>query len=117
MVRPHVLLVTFPAQGHINPLLTFAKTLVRNGIEVTFSTSLYAQRRMSKASDDITNGITFAAFSDGFDDGCKSNDDRDRYMMEFRSRSSNTIRETILASAEQRRPVTCLVYSLLLPLW
>ncbi|XP_022898617.1 crocetin glucosyltransferase, chloroplastic-like [Olea europaea var. sylvestris] len=115
MGSPHVLLVTFPAQGHINPLLTFAKTLIRNGIEVTFSTSLYAQRRIAKATDDITNGITFAAFSDGFDDGCKSDDDRDRYMIEFRNRSSNTIRETILASAEQGRPVTCLVYSLLFP--
>ncbi|CAA3021213.1 crocetin glucosyltransferase, chloroplastic-like [Olea europaea subsp. europaea] len=115
MACPHVLLVSFPAQGHLNPLLTFAKTLVRNGIKVTFSTSLYAQRRMAKATDGTTKNITFEAFSDGYDDGCKSSDDHDQYMAEIRNRSSNTIREAILASAEQGCPVTCLVYSLLLP--
>ncbi|CAA2971524.1 crocetin glucosyltransferase, chloroplastic-like [Olea europaea var. sylvestris] len=115
MVRPHVLLVTFPAQGHINPLLTFAKTLVRNGIEVTFSTSLYAQRRIAKAAGDINPLLTFAAFSDGYDDGCKQSDDHNRYMAVIRNSSSNSIRDTVLASAEQGRPVTCLVYSLLLP--
>ncbi|CAI9771148.1 unnamed protein product [Fraxinus pennsylvanica] len=115
MVRPHVILVTFPAQGHINPSLTFAKTLLRNGIEVTFATSLCAQRRMAKAAGDITNGITFAAFSDGYDDGFKPSDDPEHYMRELRNRGSETLRDTILASAEQGRPITCLVYTLLLP--
>ncbi|KAL2463390.1 UDP-glycosyltransferase 75D1 [Forsythia ovata] len=115
MSRPHVLLVTFPAQGHINPSLTFAKTLVRNGIEVTFATSLYAQRRMAKAAGDITNDITFVAFSDGYDDGFKLGDDHEHYMAEIRNRGSNTLRDTILDSANQGRRVTCLVYSLLLP--
>ncbi|CAA2998880.1 crocetin glucosyltransferase, chloroplastic-like [Olea europaea var. sylvestris] len=115
MVRPHVILVTFPAQGHINPSLTFAKTLLRNGIDVTFATSLYAQRRMAKAGSDIPNGITFAAFSDGYDDGFNLSDDPDLYMTEIRNRGSETLRDTILASAEQGRPVTCLVYTLLLP--
>ncbi|CAI9781997.1 unnamed protein product [Fraxinus pennsylvanica] len=115
MVRPHVLLVTFPAQGHINPLLTFAKILIRNDIEVTFSTGSFAQRRIVEAAGDITSCITFAAFSDGHDDGCKPREDHNQYMTEIRNHSSNIIRETILASAEQGRPVTCLVYSLLLP--
>ncbi|CAI9771149.1 unnamed protein product [Fraxinus pennsylvanica] len=115
MTRPHVVLVTFPVQGHINPSLTFAKTLDRNGIEVTFVTSLYAQRHMVKATGDITNGITFVAFSDGYDDGVKLSDDQQQYMMEIRKRGSGAIRNTILARAEQGHPVTCLVYSLLLP--
>ncbi|KAL2463389.1 UDP-glycosyltransferase 75D1 [Forsythia ovata] len=115
MSRPHVLLVTFPAQGHINPSLRFAKTLIRNGIQVTFATSLYAQRRMAKAASHITNDITFVAFSDGYDDGFKLGDNHEHYMAEIRNRGSNKIRDTILDSANQGRRITCLVYTLLLP--
>ncbi|KAL3619938.1 hypothetical protein CASFOL_034850 [Castilleja foliolosa] len=68
--RRHVLLVTFPAQGHINPSLRFAKRLIDMGINVTFATSVYAQRRMAKttAATSPPNGLTFAPFSDGYDD-------------------------------------------------
>ncbi|CAA2998877.1 crocetin glucosyltransferase, chloroplastic-like [Olea europaea subsp. europaea] len=114
MARPHVLLVTFPIQGHINPSLTFAKTLNRSGIEVTFVTSLYAQRHIVKGAGDFTNGITFVAFSDGCDDGFKLSDDQQKYMIEIRNRGSEALRNTIVACAEQGHPVTCLVYSLLL---
>ncbi|CAA2975634.1 crocetin glucosyltransferase, chloroplastic-like [Olea europaea subsp. europaea] len=115
MARPHVLLITFPAKGRINPSLTFAKTLNRSGIEVTFVTSLYAQRHIVKGTGDITNGITFVAFSDGFDDGFKIGDDHQKHMTEIRNHGSEALRNTILARAEQGHPVTCLVYSLLLP--
>ncbi|CAI9762432.1 unnamed protein product [Fraxinus pennsylvanica] len=115
MSLPHLLLATLPAQGHVNPILALAKILIRNGIDVTFATSLYAKQRIAKATDDITNCISFAAYSDVHDEGCKPNDDPKQYMIEIRNRSSNTLRETILSSAEQGRPVTCLVYSLLLP--
>ncbi|KAL6495796.1 hypothetical protein OROGR_030359 [Orobanche gracilis] len=44
MDRRHVLLLTFPAQGHLNPSLQFAKRLINMGIEkVTFTTSVYAR--------------------------------------------------------------------------
>ncbi|WMV48373.1 hypothetical protein MTR67_041758 [Solanum verrucosum] len=87
MVQPHVLLVTFPAQGHINPSLQFAKRLIKMGIEVTFTTSVFAHRRMAKtAASAAPKGLNLAAFSDGFDDGFKSNvDDSKRYMSEIRS--------------------------------
>ncbi|KAL2469458.1 UDP-glycosyltransferase 75D1 [Abeliophyllum distichum] len=70
---------------------------------------------MAKAASDITNDITFVAFSDGYDDGFKLSDDHEHYMTEIRNRGSDTLRDTILDSANQGRRVTCLVYSLLLP--
>ncbi|NP_001348274.1 UDP-glycosyltransferase 75C1 [Solanum lycopersicum] len=117
MVQPHVLLVTFPAQGHINPSLQFAKRLIEMGIEVTFTTSVFAHRRMAKiAASTAPKGLNLAAFSDGFDDGFKSNvDDSKRYMSEIRSRGSQTLRDVILKSSDEGRPVTSLVYTLLLP--
>ncbi|CAN4090846.1 unnamed protein product [Withania somnifera] len=117
MAQPHVLLVTFPAQGHINPSLQFAKRLIKLGIEVTFATSIFAHRRMAKATtSNALKGLNFAGFSDGYDDGFKPDmDDPKRYMSEIRSRGSQTIRDILLKSSDKGRPVTSLVYTLLLP--
>nr|UHH90494.1 UDP-glycosyltransferase [Nicotiana benthamiana] len=117
MVQPHVLLVTFPAQGHINPCLQFAMRLIRMGIEVTFATSIFAHRRMAKTTTStLPKGLNFAAFSDGYDDGFKADEhDSQHYMSEIKSRGSKTLRDIILKSSDEGRPMTSLVYSLLLP--
>ncbi|XP_009601422.1 UDP-glycosyltransferase 75C1-like [Nicotiana tomentosiformis] len=117
MVQPHVLLVTFPAQGHINPCLQFANRLIRMGIEVTFATSVFAHRRMAKTTTfTLSKGLNFAAFSDGYDDGFKADEhDSQHYMSEIKSRGSETLKDIILKSSDEGRPVTSLVYSLLLP--
>ncbi|KAL6582057.1 hypothetical protein OROMI_006071 [Orobanche minor] len=113
----HVLLLTFPAQGHINPSLQFAKRLINMGIDkVTFTTSVYARRRMEKTTGGICpKGITFASFSDGYDDGFKPSDDARKYMTEIRSQGSMALKDNIVRAAEQGCPITCLVYTLFLP--
>ncbi|KAL0382829.1 UNVERIFIED_CONTAM: UDP-glycosyltransferase 75C1 [Sesamum calycinum] len=116
MGRRHVLLVTFPAQGHINPSLQFAKRLIDMGIEVTFATSVYARRMEETAARDLPKGLSFAAFSDGHDDGFTMSDDIKTYMTEIRSRGAKILKDTALSAAEQGRPVTCVIYTLLL-LW
>ncbi|CAK9139692.1 unnamed protein product [Ilex paraguariensis] len=114
MVHCHILLVTFPAQGHINPSLQFTKRLIQMGVEVTFVTSLSAHRRMTKTTGP-PKGFNFATFSDGYDDGFKRSDiDPKKYMSEVRNHGSQTLREIIKATANEGRPITCLVYSLLL---
>ncbi|KAL0403677.1 UNVERIFIED_CONTAM: UDP-glycosyltransferase 75C1 [Sesamum radiatum] len=116
MARRHVLLVTFPAQGHINPSLQFAKRLIDMGIEVTFATSVYARRRMEKtAARDLPKGLSFAAFSDGYDDGFTMSDDPKKYMTEIRSHGTKTLKDTALSAAEQGRPITCLILTPLVP--
>ncbi|KAJ0093975.1 hypothetical protein Patl1_26163 [Pistacia atlantica] len=49
--QPHFLLVTYPAQGHINPTLKFAKRLMRIGACVTFATKI--KRRGSQIVTDL----------------------------------------------------------------
>ncbi|XP_047975762.1 UDP-glycosyltransferase 75C1-like [Salvia hispanica] len=110
MEQRHVLLVTFPVQGHVNPSLQFAKNLIKMGIHVTFATSISARRR---AAD--TKGLTFLAFSDGFDDGFKLGDDTNKFKETMRKNGSKALRDAIAAAAEEGRPVTCLVNTLLLP--
>ncbi|XP_065852569.1 phloretin 4'-O-glucosyltransferase [Euphorbia lathyris] len=108
MSEPHFLIVTFPAQGHINPALQFAKRLMRIGVRVTLSTTIYAKRRMTHSS--FPEGLSLAPFSDGYDDGLKPGDDRDNYMAEFERRGSQSLSDLIEGNS-----FTCLIYTLLLP--
>lgn len=87
------------------------------GIEVTFATSVFAHRRMAKTTTStLSKGLNFAAFSDGYDDGFKADEhDSQHYMSEIKSCGSETLKDIILKSSDEGRPVTSLVYSLLLP--
>jgi UDP:flavonoid glycosyltransferase YjiC (YdhE family) len=111
-VQPHFLLLTYPAQGHINPALQFAKGLTRIGVLVTLVTSLSAGRRVSTTL--FPDGLSFVTFSDGYDDGFKPEDDRDHFTSELKRRGSQTLNELIVDSAKEGKPVTCLVYTMLL---
>ncbi|VVA36582.1 PREDICTED: crocetin glucosyltransferase [Prunus dulcis] len=114
MVQHRFLFLTYPAQGHINPALQLAKRLIRNtGAQVTYVTSLYAYRRIVNGS--TPNGLTYAPYSDGYDDGFKFSDDVDHYMSELRRAGSQVITVLVASSAKEGHPYTCLVYTILLP--
>ncbi|KAM5569676.1 phloretin 4'-O-glucosyltransferase-like [Rosa sericea] len=115
MTQHRFLLVTFPAQGHINPSMQFAKRLISTtGADVTFVTAISAHRRIGNGSSN-PRGLTFAPFSDGYDDGFKPGDDIDLYMSELRSRGSRALADIVVSSANEGRPYTCIVYTILLP--
>nr|XP_043634578.1 UDP-glycosyltransferase 75C1-like [Erigeron canadensis] len=114
----HFLLVTYPVQGHINPALEFSKRLIILGVKVTFTIPVSAYRKMIKAGR-VPEGFNFVVFSDGFDDGFNSNtNDHMLFMTQMKRRGSETLKETILSNSAQNNgstPITCLVYTPLLP--
>ncbi|CAA3007363.1 crocetin glucosyltransferase, chloroplastic-like [Olea europaea subsp. europaea] len=112
MVNCHILLVSFPGQGHINPSLQFAKRLLQIGAKVTFSTSLSAISRMSEAASTIP-GLTLAPFSDGYDNGWTSADDVRDFMSSFRNCGSEAVKNLLLAKENEGHPFTHMVYSTL----
>ena len=59
--------------------------------------------------------VSFASFSDGYDDGFKQGDDINHFMSELERRGSQAIKDMIVAGVEQGQPFTCIVYSILLP--
>ncbi|KAA8531646.1 hypothetical protein F0562_006637 [Nyssa sinensis] len=64
----HVLMVTLPFHGHINPMLRFAKRLASNGVLVTFATlevARYKQLLNTTQTDDECPEIHLEFFSDG----------------------------------------------------
>lgn len=89
------MLATFPAQGHINPALQFAKRLLKSGADVTFFTSVYAWKRMAKAAP-ATGGLDFVSFSDGYDEGLIPGGDGGRYMSEMKARGREALKELLL---------------------
>ncbi|KAI7755003.1 hypothetical protein M8C21_010133 [Ambrosia artemisiifolia] len=111
----HFLVITHPAQGHINPTLQFAKQLIQLGVKVTFATNVNSYRRMGKANE-IPKWFDFVVFSDGYDDGFNyKTDDPKLFRAQFKKGGTECLKKTILSSAENGTPVTCLVYNLLLP--
>ncbi|GMN34602.1 hypothetical protein TIFTF001_042086 [Ficus carica] len=116
--HPRFLVVTYPAQGHINPALQFAKRLAGTGADVTFVTTHSAHCKIANGSPPtIPNGssISHAPFSDGYEDGFKPGDDVVHYHSELRRRGSQAISDLVVSAASEGRPYTCLVYTLLLP--
>ncbi|KAA8527885.1 hypothetical protein F0562_035246 [Nyssa sinensis] len=109
-----ILLVTFPGQGHINPSLQFAKRLIRMGVKVTFATSVSVIRRVTTTTPTL-EGLDFASFSDGYDDGITLADDVETFMSDFKIRGSQAVAELITSRADKGCPVTRVVYTTLVP--
>ncbi|XP_059632107.1 crocetin glucosyltransferase, chloroplastic-like [Cornus florida] len=113
MDKGHILLVTFPGQGHINPSLQFAKRMVARGVKVTFATSLSAIQRMNKTTP-TPHGLTLVPFSDGYDNGFKAEEIKE-VASAFRFHGSPAVANLINASADEGRPITRVVYTTFIP--
>ncbi|XP_050240143.1 phloretin 4'-O-glucosyltransferase-like [Quercus robur] len=108
--QSHVVIVTYPAQGHINPALQFAIRLIRLGVHVTFFTTVSAHhRRMFKSTP--PNGLSFATFSDGYDDGVIPVDDIGKRWDQLKRNGSKTLADLIVSTANKQH----IVYTLLVP--
>ncbi|KAK2389197.1 phloretin 4'-O-glucosyltransferase [Trifolium repens] len=115
MAQHNFLIVTYPIQGHINPALQFAKRVINLGAHVTFATTIYLHRRL--VNKPTIPGLSFAAFSDGYDEGYISKDDADIvfYISEHQRRCSEFLRNIIHSAKQENNPFTYLIYTLTLP--
>ena len=82
----HVLMVSFSAQGHINPMLRLGKRLVSKGLDVTLALTEVTRQRMLKSTTTTTtttncvSGIQLEFFSDGFSLDYDRKTNLDHYM-------------------------------------
>ncbi|PKA49670.1 Cyanidin 3-O-rutinoside 5-O-glucosyltransferase [Apostasia shenzhenica] len=131
--RHHFLLVSLSGQGQINPTRQLARRLARlAGARVTLANPLFSHRRLFPTSaavagqpDDSTEEeplnpdgtgiISYAPYSDGYDEGFNPlAGDGYRYMSDLKSFGSRTIAALVRAFAAGGRPVTCLLYNIIL---
>ncbi|KAK9664524.1 hypothetical protein RND81_14G048300 [Saponaria officinalis] len=111
--KKHFIIVTLAVQSHVNPALEFANRLLRAGAHVTLVTTVsgkrYAERRK------LPEGLGIATFSDGNDDGYRRNDgDLMDYLSNFQKGGTKVIGEVYEKARDEGKPVTCLVYTMLL---
>ncbi|ESQ33445.1 hypothetical protein EUTSA_v10007589mg [Eutrema salsugineum] len=118
MAPPHFLLVTLPAQGHVNPSLRFARRLIRTtGARVTFVTCISIFHCSRIPNHHNIDNLSFLTFSDGFDDGVISTtDDVQNRLLNLKRNGDKTLSEFIEANRNGDSPVTCLIYTIL-PSW
>ncbi|XP_027120284.1 UDP-glycosyltransferase 75C1-like [Coffea arabica] len=110
----HFLITALPAQGHINPTLQLAKNLARAGAQVTFATTVYGLRCIKNPPASI--GLSFASFSDGYDDEePMKNRNPGPYLSDVKCYGSKDLTKLIQCSSNEGRPVTFLIYTVLLP--
>ncbi|CAN6163589.1 unnamed protein product [Urochloa humidicola] len=120
----HFLFVTNPMQGHVNPARRLATAVMacNPDARVTFSTAVSGHRRMfpslARPDDEAVDaaGVLHVPYSDGFDDGFSS---ATHDTSTYRARATATGRETLSAAvsrlAARGHPVTCMVYTFLVP--
>ncbi|XP_076903617.1 UDP-glycosyltransferase 74B1-like [Bidens hawaiensis] len=106
----HVLVVPYPSQGHINPLLQFAKRLASKGLKATIATTRYT---ITSISDPL---VTVEPISDGFDDrGFAQAQSEEIFLDSFKSNGSRTLAQLIKKHQATKHPITCVVYDSFFP--
>uniref|UniRef100_A0A0E0M3G7 Deoxynivalenol-UDP-glucosyltransferase n=1 Tax=Oryza punctata TaxID=4537 RepID=A0A0E0M3G7_ORYPU len=104
----HVVLLPYPSQGHINPILQFGKRLAgHGGVRCTLAVTRFILRQ----GEPSTGAVHVAAYSDGYDaGGFGEASSADEYLARLESHGSDTVDRLLCSEAEQGRPVHALVY-------
>ncbi|KAF7845117.1 UDP-glycosyltransferase 74G1-like [Senna tora] len=106
--RPHCVVLAYPAQGHINPLLEFSKLLQHKGIKVTFVTTRSFCKNLHKQ---LPHSIPLETISDGYDNGgIKEADSPKAYYERFREVGTQDLCELIHNHKLGDDEVDCVVY-------
>ncbi|CAN0841572.1 Mogroside IE synthase [Linum grandiflorum] len=113
MAEPHCLMVPVPGQGHITPVLQFAKRLLPRGIRVTIALTPFISRTSTISS---TIGIHLETISDGFDEGGIADaEDGQVYFDTFGRVGSQSLAELVRKQSDSEHPVSCILYDPHLP--
>ncbi|KAI4354098.1 hypothetical protein L6164_002997 [Bauhinia variegata] len=110
--QPHCLVLAYPTQGHINPMLQFSKRLQHKGVRVTVIFSHFALKTIHKKS----TSIALESISDGFDDGGVTSAESDKaYLDRFWQTGPRTLTELLEKLINSGNTFDCLVYDSFLP--
>ncbi|CAH2033775.1 unnamed protein product [Thlaspi arvense] len=109
--KGHVIILPYPVQGHLNPMVQFAKRLVSKGVKVTIATTTYTAFSISTPSvsvEPISDGYDFIPIAiPGFS--------VDTYSESFKLHGSETLTRVIEKFKSTDSPIDSLVYDSFLP--
>ncbi|KAL8522917.1 hypothetical protein ACS0TY_013025 [Phlomoides rotata] len=70
MGNPHVIVVPYPAQGHVIPMSELSQWLVKHGVKVTFVVTNFIHKRLVESLselDDIRDLVTMVLIPNGME--------------------------------------------------
>ncbi|XP_030450048.1 7-deoxyloganetic acid glucosyltransferase-like [Syzygium oleosum] len=110
-LESHVLILPFPAQGHIKPMLCLAKLLATSGLRVTFLNTHNNHRRVlpHNPCSPPSPLLRFESISDGLpDDHPRSLERIEELVLSIKMAMKAHLREFLLRECVQL-PVTCVI--------
>lgn len=118
----HIFLVSFPGQGHVNPLLRLGKRLASKGLLVTFSTCESIGKQMRQTNNigedpsPVGDGfIRFEFFEDEWEEDEPRRQDLDAYLPQLELVGRRLLPEMLRRNAASNRPVSCLINNPFIP--
>ncbi|KAK4729158.1 hypothetical protein R3W88_022146 [Solanum pinnatisectum] len=110
--KAHCLILPYPVQGHINPMLQFSKRLQSKRVKITIAPT----KSFLKNMKELPTSVPIEAISDGYDDdGINQAKTYEAYLTRFKEVGSDTLSQLIQKLANSGCPVNCIVYDPFLP--
>uniref|UniRef100_A0A6N2L8W1 anthocyanidin 3-O-glucosyltransferase n=1 Tax=Salix viminalis TaxID=40686 RepID=A0A6N2L8W1_SALVM len=107
--KGHVLLVPYPGQGHINPMMQFSRRLISKGVKATLVTSIFIAKAMKLGSS--IGPVHLDVISDGFDEqGFPKGGSSELYLENLEAAGSKTLAELIVKYRSTPYPIDCVIY-------
>ena len=109
--KTHILVIPYPLQGHINPMLQFSKRLASKGPRVTFvTTTVISESIQAQAS----SSVNFEIISDGSEE-VENQETLDEGVQRFKSKVSESLAKLIQRHNSSKYPPKFLVYDSVMP--
>lgn len=111
--KPHVLVLTYPTQGHVNPMLQFCKSLSSKGVHTTVAVTTFIYNTFKPKTD---GSIQWDTISDGFDEGgFGAAAGIEDYLSTLKAAGVKSLEELIKRHEKAGRPIDAVVYDALMP--
>ena len=111
--KPHCIILAYPAQGHINPMLQFSKRLVQKGIKVSLVSTKFLWKNITSK---LPDSIALEGISDGFDqEGPKAAESVEAYIRHFWKIGPQSLSELLDNLATSGSPADCVIYDSFIP--
>ncbi|KAJ0049598.1 hypothetical protein Pint_16220 [Pistacia integerrima] len=97
--QPHVVVIPYPAQGHVAPLLKLATKIAKHGIKVTFVNTEFIHAKIMASIPDKAEELSpvrLVSFPDGLEEG----DDRNDFIKELIKK---------INQSDECEPISCVI--------
>ncbi|GLJ28288.1 hypothetical protein SUGI_0556020 [Cryptomeria japonica] len=112
--RPHVVMLAFPAVGHVKPMMQFSKILSARGFYITFINTEYMQEKMLKSgSIQSMSDISFETIPDGLPPQHRRTSQIDQLCKSITDNCPVHFEKLIdkLKSTAEVPPLSCIIYN------